>query len=447
MKRTAIYIRVSTQAQAQEGDSIAAQREALTNYIHSHDNLVFAGEYMDDGISGQKFRERDELQRLIADVEAGKIDLVLVTKMDRLHRSLKHFLEMQEIFDRNRVSWLSIWEPMYDTSTPAGQLIINQMMSFAQFEAQNAGQRIRSVLAYKASQGEVISGKIPCGYRIENKHLVPNEVAPSVVQAFEIYAACGSVAQTVDKCYSLPGLPRSRGAIRNLLRNRIYIGEHCGSPDFCPPIVDRGLFEEVQRLLPVGQRNDRKHIYIFSGIIYCGNCGWRYNGISTPIHHVHGDGTAFNYRCPHHYLPPRTCPNTYTIREGSLEDYLLSHLQEEMAGYVLQCKAEAAPARDNTARIAALQKKAERLKELYVNDLITLEEYKTDKERYMNEIAALSAETTPPPVDTSALEELLSQDITVYYSTLSASEKARFWRSILKKIILSHDRTITMVFA
>ena len=101
MKRAAIYMRVSTQIQAKEGDSIPAQREALHKYIDSRPDLVCVGEYLDDGISGTKY-DRDELQKMLSEVEDGKIDLIVVTKMDRLHRSLKNFLDMQDILDKHK---------------------------------------------------------------------------------------------------------------------------------------------------------------------------------------------------------------------------------------------------------------------------------------------------------------------------------------------------------
>ena len=152
MKRTAIYMRVSSDKQAQEGDSIPAQRDALIKYVNERDDLVFAGEYLDDGISGTKYSQRDELQRLLDDVSDGNIDLITFTKLDRWFRSVRHYTATQEILDKHNVGWIAVWEPIYDTTTPAGRLIVNQMMSIAQFEAENTGQRIRQVQAYKLTR-------------------------------------------------------------------------------------------------------------------------------------------------------------------------------------------------------------------------------------------------------------------------------------------------------
>ena len=447
MQKIGIYMRVSTVGQAQEGDSLAAQRDALIAYINAHPDMVLAGEYQDDGISGQKWAQRDELQRLLADVESGKLDMILCTKMDRLHRSLKNFLTMQEILDKHGVTWLAILEPMYDTSTPAGQLIINQMMSFAQFEAQNTGARIRQVMDYKISQGQVVTGSTPAGYRIVDKRLVPDENALSVQEAFRIYSECSNLTRTMDLCRNLPGLPRFSCKFRKMLMNRKYIGECRGNASYCPPIIDRNLFEDVQRKLSMNIKASQKRTYIFSGLLKCSACG-RSLVISTNLQHrKDGDVRYHYYRCPLHYQPPRTCPNTLAIRETVLEEYLLSHLKEAIKGYVFECKQAAAPIKDNQKRIADLRRKIDRLKDLYVNELIGLDEYKTDKERYLAEIESLTASgPEPQPVDTSRLESLLTTDIASYYQGLDLEEKRYFWRSIIKEVVMSPDKEYTIHF-
>ena len=184
MTRTAIYMRVSSDRQSQEGDSIPAQRDALRRYIDNHHDMVYVGEYLDDGITGTK-DSRPELQRMLSDVQSGRIDLILVTKMDRLHRSLRNFLNMQDLLDRCGCNWMAIWEPMYDTSTPQGRMVINIMMNLAQFEAEQTGQRIKQVLDYKVSQGEAVSGSQPVGFSIVNKRLVANSDAEIVRQIYE----------------------------------------------------------------------------------------------------------------------------------------------------------------------------------------------------------------------------------------------------------------------
>ena len=172
MIRVGIYCRVSTDQQANEGDSIQAQLSALRKYASDH-NYEIAGEFVDDGVSGTLLDGRDELQRLLEEVKKRNVDLIIFTKLDRYFRNLKHYLNTQEVLDEFNVPWIAIWEN-YETMSPQGRLMVSQMLAFAQFEAEQTGQRINQVFSYKKSQHEVLSGKIPYGYKIEDKHLVPD---------------------------------------------------------------------------------------------------------------------------------------------------------------------------------------------------------------------------------------------------------------------------------
>lgn len=436
-------MRVSTTTQAQEGDSLAAQREALTNYINSKPDYVLVGEYMDDGISGQKWAQRDELQRMLADVREGKIDLILCTKMDRLHRSLKHFLDMQEILTKHNVKWLSIWEPMYDSSTPAGQLIINQMMSFAQFEAQNTGSRIKQVMDYKVTQGQVITGSIPLGYKIVNKRLELDENAENVKHTFEYYSHTSNMSQTLREIEHLPGFPRSLIALKNLLTNRMYIGEYRQNKSYCPPIVDVDTFNDVQRKLSINVKSSQKNTYIFSGLIICDKCGYRMPGQQ---HRTQKKYVYPVYKCIRRYTAIRTCDNTKTYFERKLERELVSHIKEWLGNYIFECEQASAPAADNTKKIAALEKKIARLKELFLEELITIDEYKADKEKFRNEITALASATPPAPPDLGNLKKILNSNIEGIYWEMSLEDRRLFWRSFVKEIRLTPKGDIKVVF-
>lgn len=445
MKRTAIYLRVSSDKQAKEGDSIPAQRDALRKYIDDRDELTFAGEYIDDGISGTK-ADRDELQRLLDDVEAGKIDLIIFTKLDRWFRSVRHYSATQEKLDRHGVGWTAIWEPIYDTTNPVGRLIINQMMSIAQFEAENTSSRIRQVQAYKVSQGEVISGSTPPGYSIVNKKLVPNEDAPNVREAFETYDRTGSLADVTRQCSGLHGLPRTQGAIKKVLRNRIYIGEHPGNDHFCPPIVPRDLFDRVQVGLSRNVKKDQKYAYIFSGLIRCAECGRSFAANTRTRKRGNSVGVTHQYRCQLHYIrKPSQCPNSKVVSEAALEKYLIGHLRERIGEVVLAYDIKTAPVKDRSAQIKVLETKIRKLKELYVNDLITLEEYKADKEEYQKQIEELSDES-PREADPEQLRKLLETNFEEMYDHMEKPEKRRFWRAILKEIRFGKDRTIDLYF-
>lgn len=430
MIKTAIYIRVSTDRQ-KEGDSVPAQRAALYKYIEERPDLILAGEYVDDGVSGTKFAERDELQRMLSDVEAGKIDQICFTKLDRFYRSIRHYTATQEVLDKYNVTWVAIWEPIYDTSTPAGRLVVNQMMSIAQFEAENAGARVRQVFEYKRQRGEVLSGSVPLGYRIENKHLViVPEQAEAVRYAFQTYKQTSNMSETLRKMVGTGG-PTEMQSLKRLLKNETYIGIHNGKNDYCEPIISKELFSEVQRLMAINYKSGKnKHEYIFSGLIRCGDCGRKMAGLQT-------SHNTSRYRCNMYLRGIGKCNNNSGVSEAMMEEYLLTNLRDLIGKELRPRDYELIEekARDNADRIAALTRKRDRLKDLYINELITLEEYRQDRDQYTAEIDALQAEQDKPEQrDKAALEALLRLDIEQIYKSLDKPEKRRFWRGIVDHI-------------
>ena len=436
MKRTAIYMRVSSDRQAKEGDSIPAQRDALLKYITDR-HLTLAGEYLDDGISGTK-SDRDELQRLLSDVDKDKIDLIIFTKLDRWFRSVRHYTATQEILDRHGVAWTAIWEPIYDTTTPAGRLIVNQMMSIAQFEAENTGQRIRQVFAYKVTKGEVLSGNTSPGYQIKDKHLIPDELAPAVREVFEFYARTGCLADTVR--IAAKGLPTSKSGIKQMLRKRVYIGEMYGKPGYCEPIIERELFDRVQMQLSRNVKKSQKHIYLFSGLLVCSECGSRMAACTRIKRGIE----VRQYRCPKHFQNAiKSCGNSKLVTESVLEKYLIGNLAPLVSEYRFRAEADQAPAKDLIRKRDAIEKKISRLKDLYINELITMEEYRRDRETYENELAGLAIPEEPPKSPLNGFEPVEGINI---YRELGEPEKRLFWRLIIKEIRFGKDRQTDVIF-
>lgn len=426
--RAALYMRVSTDKQAKEGDSIPAQKEALERYAKEK-GYVIAGEYIDDGVSGTK-SDRDELQKLLDDVKQSRIDIVLVTKLDRWFRSIRHYLNTQEILDKHKVPWIAIWEPIYDTSTPQGRLIINQMMSIAQFEAENTSQRIKQVFAYKREKGEVVSGNVPLGFCIKNKHLHPDENADYIRQVFSYYAQTSSLFGTMEHFSHLGIFPRTRGSFKALLQNQKYRGA----------LVDPALFDDVQNKLPKNVPKSQKNTYIFSGLIVCKECGCR---MAAQLHHSYkGAKPQKVYICKTYYNErPRMCSNTKKLNQNVLERYLLENIKS-----LLEMKVDAVrkeESKDNSGRIAYLEKKIKKLKELYINDLITMEEYREDKESALAEISTLQA---PKQVDTKPYEDFIKLNIGEQYKAFTDAEKRIFWRALIDRIEFDRDRNISVFF-
>src|ERR1700712_2309062 len=193
--RCAVYTRKSSEeGLEQEFNSLDAQREACEAYITSQKAegwLLVQDRYDDGGISGATL-ERPALKRLLADIEAKRIDVVVVYKIDRLSRALMDFSRLVEVFDRNNVTFVSITQS-FNTTTSMGRLTLNILLSFAQFEREVIGERIRDKFAASRKRGMWMGGTVPLGYEVQDRKLVIVESdAATVRMIFERFARIGS---------------------------------------------------------------------------------------------------------------------------------------------------------------------------------------------------------------------------------------------------------------
>ena len=441
MTRMAIYCRVSTDAQVKEGDSIQAQLDALRAYAKKN-GYEIAGEYIDNGVSGTLLDERDELQRMLDDVRDGKIDLVAFTRLDRYFRNLKHYLNTQSVLDEHNVPWVAIWES-YTTATASGRLIINQMLGFAQFEAENSAVRINHVFDYKKQNHEVLSGKVPFGYMIVNKHLVANpETVGYARDTFDTYIATGSICETLRQTQGY-GVAKTQRALKLMLQNRKYIGESYGIENYHEAIIDRDTFDLVQEMLSKNQRKARKFEYIFSGMTWCSDCGRKMTGTTDEYH---AKKIRYKvYRCMFHYRTIPTCGNTRTLNEAKLEKYLVENIKNLAFAEINEGKDKERP--DYEKQIESLERKIERLKDLYVNELITLDEYKHDVASYKADIERFRKDMRKyANTDKSALKSLVGMNLEDWYWTLTVAEKRTLWLGVIDKIWFGDDKRIRVDF-
>lgn len=443
MKKAAIYARVSSERQVREGDSIQAQLDALRKYVTDRKDLVLAGEYVDDGISGTKFSERDELQKLLADVKNKKIDLILFTRLDRWFRSIRHYIRTQEVLDKHGVGWKAIWESL-ETTTPQGRLMVSQLMAFAQFEAENTGLRIKAVFDYKVSKGEVVTGNTPYGYKIEEKHLVPDEHADNVRKIFGHYSMTGNLHSTSRLSASL-GCVTSTNGLKQMLSNKKYIGVYRDNESYCVPIISKTLFDDVQRKLSMNVKSNQKHTYIFSGLVRCADCGASMGANRRKRKRGNCTTIEIGYRCPSHYQRgDKPCPNTKMLNEAVLERYLLTNLKPMMQAHITEYEIEQSPVRDAEKQRRAIEAKLDRLKYLYVDGMIDIDDYKKDREKLEDEMSGLLEER--PEKDLSELKKLLSLDIARIYDTFTREEKRYFFRAIIKEVRYGLSKKIDVIF-
>jgi len=439
--RVGIYARVSTDIQAKEGDSIQAQLSALREYAKKN-NCEVVGGFVDDGISGTLLDERDELQHLLECVKNGEIDLIIFTRLDRWFRSIRHYLNVQDTLDRYGVPWKAVWES-FETQTPQGRFMVNQTLSFAQYESETTATRIRHVFDFKKTNREILSGKIPYGYKIQDKHLVivPEE-ADIVRQAFHIYIATGGISETLRQTEGL-GLPKTQRAMKLLLQNRKYIGECYGIENYHEAIIDRNTFDMVQEMLGRNVRQSKKRTYIFSGLCTCSDCGRRLIGTTDKIKSKNERYKV--YRCMGHYRAIKDCINSKSLNEKKLEKYLVENLKELAFGDISVKDKRKATNYDK--KIASTEKKISRLKELYLNELITLDDYKHDLATYKADIDTFKAEARKyRGTDKKALYDLVGRNLADWYWTLSEDERKVIWRSVISQIYFDNDKNIKVVF-
>lgn len=439
--RAGLYARVSTFQQADEGQSIQAQIQALRTHAERR-NYTIVDIYADDGISGSLFSERDELQRLLTDVKRGKIDIICFVKLDRWFRSVRHYVNTQAILDEYGVVWETVWE-RYETVSPQGRLMVTQMLAFAEFESSNTALRINKTFDFKKQNKEVLSGKIPFGYRIENKHLVIDpEKADIVRRVFQTYIDTGGISETLRKTEGL-GLPKTQRAMKKMLQNRKYIGECYGIEDYHDAIIDKDTFALVQKLLKQNVRQTKFRTYIFSGLCTCADCGRRLVGTTDKIKPKNERYKV--YRCMGHYRAIQDCINSKSLNEKKLEKYLVENLKElAFADISVKDKRKAT---NYEKKIASTEKKISRLKELYLNELITLDDYKHDLAAYKADIDTFKAEARKyRGTDKKALYDLVGRNLADWYWTLSEDERRVIWRSVIDQIYFDNNKNIKIVF-
>jgi site-specific DNA recombinase len=349
--RCAIYTRKSSEeGLEQQFNSLHAQREACEAFITSqrHEGWTCLPQAYDDGgLSGATI-DRPALQQLLADIQQGRVDIVVCYKVDRLTRSLADFAKIVEIFDAKGVSFVSVTQ-QFNTTTSMGRLTLNVLLSFAQFEREVTGERIRDKIAASKKKGMWMGGVPPLGYRCRDHKLIviPRE-AETVQHIFRRYAALGSVrllqqeldaagirskswVSTAGRCWG--GKPLARGALYTMLRNRIYRGQIVHKDQHYPgehePIIDEQLWEEVQAKLAANavERATGERMLspsLLAGLLYDGQ-GHR----MTPSHAVK-KGMRYRYYVSQPLISKtrEASPNGRRVAAAEIERVVLSGIGE-----------------------------------------------------------------------------------------------------------------------
>ena len=421
--RCAIYTRKSTEeGLEQEFNSLDAQREAAEAFIASqrHEGWTVAPQRYDDGGFSGGTMDRPALERLLDDVENHRVDCVVVYKVDRLSRSLLDFAKIIEAFDRNGVSFVSVTQ-QFNTSTSMGRLILNVLLSFAQFEREIIGERIRDKVAAAKRKGKFTGGTPPLGYDVDPNRtalVVNTEEAKLVRHIFKRFAEIGSPLTVADELNKKgmttkawmtkngtfrEGKPWNKTHIYRVLYNRTYLGEVIHKDKTYPgehkAIVTRDLWERAHSVIENNKRHRSQHVRakapaLLKGIIRCGACDRAMSPVST--------GTAHkNYR---YYTCGRAskmghsnCP-VRSVPAGDIEGAVVQQLRSifkspEMIAQTYQATRELEAEEleglrserpELEARLAELKQTASRLLDSGSSDSATTEEIRRTNEEFVD---------------------------------------------------------------
>ena len=427
MENVRLYTRVSTDEQRRNGQSIGAQKEQLYEYC-AKNHLNVLEYYEDNGFSGGNLN-RPSFQKLMKEVQPG--DVVLTCRLDRLTRNTVDGLSLINTWNDKNIGVKCIHDLDIDTTTANGKLILTVLLGLAANEREHASERINETFANKKKLGEPCSGCCALGYKVEPKKVViiPEE-AKMVKYAFDTFLATHSVSQTkiiFNKKYFdylKEKEKRSNGRdafteqrMRYLLRNKNYVGNKT-----YPQIIEVATFEAVQDIL--NERaggKPRKYDYIFRGLLKCGYCGSTMVGAPR-----HDNGKLYlNYRCNSRSSERnKTC---ITISENNIEKLLISQVHEDLSKCNVNLELEN-EIKVKKSDITKLEKKLERIKELYADGDLTKQQFVDKKQKINDEINDIKRQLI-----NSKRIKLDDNALNIYWK-LSQKKKAVFWRSLIKEV-------------
>ncbi|KAA6451003.1 recombinase family protein [Bacillus swezeyi] len=444
--RAAIYVRVSTEEQAREGYSIAAQIQRLEDFARSQDWGIF-DHYIDDGYSAKNLN-RPDMNRMIKDIKEHRFDVVLVYRLDRLVRSVSDLHELLELFDGNNVKFKSATE-MFDTTSAMGRFFITLVAAMAQWERENLAERVHMGMRRKVEESQRPGSIAPFGYDLVNGELVINEKeAIWVKKVFNSFRTQGkrAIAAMLNEAgiKTKKGNPWHDSVVTFLVNNPIYCGlirwNHRKSSGKKtnetiivegnhPPIISRELFDQVQMIQRerAGRGYKGKSEYPFSGVLRCARCGQALSGGKKKKK----NGYSRFYRCIGK-VSYKMC-DLPMFPEDILEEAFLNQLPAPKQPVILQETSEDISLLEK--EFVKINKKIERIKELYLEGEIERIDYnqKINIERDKAREIQFQLDNIEKPVDVSEVMEMLTEIKSVWLH-MDYSEKKAAVHSIVKEM-------------
>lgn len=448
--RVAKYIRCSHPGQVKEGETLEAQNQILDDFIATN-KMTLVDTFVDEAMTARKkYTKRKEFMRLLDGVKAHKFDMIIFTKLDRWFRSIGDYHKTQEILEANHVNWKAVTEE-YDTTTTNGRLYINIRLSVAQDESDRVSDRIKDVFSYKLKNKTFLSGSLPHGLKLDGeKHVVIDpEWQPFILDLFDHFEATNSKRGTYLFLKEKYGICFCYETVSRYLSNPLFKGQYRDDPEFCEPLIAPARFDKIQRLAERNvRRRHTKQTYIFTGLLVCPLCGKRMTGGVSYYTRKSGEEVSYkHYRCEHRAASMR-CTYSKYHGERDVEGYLLSQLDAALSDYVASFNVSSVSAvkKNPAEQITKIKKKLKKLCDLFMDDLIDKDAYRTEYNKFQKEIEELRQLPVAPIVDLTSINQLLHGNWKEIYSAFSNQEKNAFLKSFIDYILLHEDGSMDIHF-
>lgn len=454
VKRCAIYIRVSTAMQRMEGWSLDAQRASLEAFAKAR-GWKIVGIYADEGKTARKrLKGRKAIFQLIEDVKAGEVDVILFKELDRWFRNVSDFYKVQDILDEYGVTWVSERQPNLGMATKEDRLQVNLLLSVGQNETDSTSDRIKYTQKFLIEQKRWTAGPktLPRCYTLDDNQrvILDPERAPYVRAMADYMLQLGSIRGAVVKANEEFGQRMVYHNAASMLRNPMLWGHYRGIDDFIEePLMTREEWERMQNLMQRNARKPTKRFYIFSGLLRCASCGMKMAGNGDTKKNKNGTKDYHYYRC-NQQRRNALCTNSKNAIEHVVEAYLLENIQEAIAGHiahvesVIEAHKKRPKKKSNREQIEA---KLKRLKNLYIDDDLTYEEYQKKKEQTLAQLIEEEPEPEVPEVaDLEKIQTLLNSGILELYKDFTPEEKREFWLGIVRCIEVSNGDVVKIEF-
>lgn len=445
--RVAGLVRVSHLEQKLHGYSVGHQVKSIKKYAKEN-GMTISKWYIDEAKSASKDqRKRTAFQELMSDVEAGEIDYILFTRLDRYFRDVRSFYRCEDIYEKHNVRW-KCTEETFDNYSQKGKEMLHFKIVFAQMESDRIGERIDFTFSNMVAEKKPITGSQPFGYKIEgegrNKTIVKDkeneQIVNDIFDHYELYRSKNATAKYIAEIHK----PVSYKIITRVLKNEQYTGTYRGVEDYCPAYITKERFNRIQEILQSNVKQTKeKRVFVFSGKIKCGHCGCRFVGNTSKG----GGGTTYKiYRCGR-FNNYGTCDNRKGFNELKIERYLLENIVEEVEKYEVRAKVEEAKAKKPKANKAVIKGKIKRIQQMYRDEMMEYDDFKAEYQELSDKLKQAEAEEKQSETrDLTPIKNLFETGFEEAYSTLSDAEKTAFWGKIIKELKVYSDGKINVFF-